>query len=269
MALITLTSDLGERDHYVASLKGTLHSLCPGVPVIDITHQVSHFNTLEAAFILRSAWPKFPPGTIHLIAVDPEGNPARVALAMEMSGHWFIASDSGVLSLLRDGGDSQCYSITEPTLALNPQGKAFPSQNLYAPVAAWIAKGGKPEEIGTPFVMRDLIWGEPSYSNDSLRGMIIHIDHFGNAITNIRRSEFMKLKGDRRFEIFIRNLKLRRIFSNYSDVIRGEAVALFGDNNHLEIAIREGSAAQLLGLKVHDMLTIEFSHDHADRQDGI
>lgn len=264
MALITLTSDLGEKDHYAASLKGTLYSLLPNANLIDITHQVGHFNLLEAAFILRSTYKKFPPGTIHLIAVDPEGNPSRQTIVMDYDGHFFIASNSGILSLISERGEVKCYAINEPSLMLNPLGKSFPAQNLYAPVAAWIAKGGDPAALGESFELRESLWGEPTYSDNSLRGMIIHIDHFGNALTNIRRDEFMKLKGERRFEIFIRNLKLRKIFSSYSDVVRGEALALFGDNQHLEIAIREGSAAQLLGLKVQDMLTIEFQNDNKD-----
>lgn len=265
MALITLTSDLGVRDPYAAALKGTLYALCPGVAIIDISHSVSHFNTLEAAYLLRSAWPRFPEGTIHIIAVDPEGNPARLTLAMKLQGQWFLAADSGVLSLIRGELPAEVYAITDPSLVLNSLSKSFPSQNLYAPVAAWIALGGDPAQAGEPFAMREMLWGEPSYSGDSLRGTIIHIDHFGNAVTNIRRAEFLQLKGDRRFEIFIRNLKLRKIYSSYADVARGEALALFGDNQLLEISIREGSAAQLLGLKVHDMLTIEFSDDHKDR----
>ena len=106
--------------------------------------------------------------------------------------------------------------------------------------------------------MLEYFWGEPTYSENSLRGIIVHIDHFGNAITNITKKEFLRLKGDRSFQIFIRSLRLQRIVSTYSDVSKGEALAIFGQSGHLEIAIREGSAEQLLGLSNQDMLTIEF-----------
>ncbi|RMG57818.1 MAG: hypothetical protein D6722_24340, partial [Bacteroidetes bacterium] len=107
--------------------------------------------------------------------------------------------------------------------------------------------------------LRELRWGEPSYSGNCLRGKIIHIDKFGNAITNIHREGFMALKQQRRFEIFIRNVRLRRIVNTYADVAKADALAIFGESAHLEIAMREASAAELLGLKVHDMITIEFS----------
>ena len=114
------------------------------------------------------------------------------------------------------------------------------------------------ESLGTSGEIKEYRWGEPSFTENSLRGVILHIDHFGNAITNVRKDPFMEIKGDKSFQIFIRNLRMQRIVGSYADVAKGEALALFSDNGHLEIAIREGSAAQLLGLKVQDMITIEF-----------
>lgn len=258
MAIITLTTDLGRRDHYAASLKGTLLSLCPAATLVDITHDIAPFNYLEAAFILKSAFHKFPEGTIHLIGVDPEGGARMNALVMAYRGHFFVAPDNGVLSLIREKEACDCFLIPAPEATGVPSGRAFHAQNRLAPVAAQLAEGAAVESLGTPHEIREYLWGEPSYTNNSLRGVIVHIDHFGNAITNITKDNFMETKGSRSFQVFIRNLRLQRIVSAYGDVSKGEALAIFSDNGHLEIALREGSAAQLLGLKVQDMLTIEF-----------
>lgn len=258
MAVITLTTDLGTRDHYAASLRGTLMMLQPGVVVIDITHEIAHFNLLEAAFVAKSACFKFPMGTIHLIAVDPEGGSRMGLVVMEQGGHYFVAPDNGVLSLVREGRDAATVMVNLERLPLPSVGKAFLAQNRLVPVAAALAAGESLESLGEPGEIKEYRWGEPSFTENSLRGVILHIDHFGNAITNIRKEPFMATKGDKSFQVFIRNLRMQRIVGSYGDVAKGEALALFSDNGHLEIAIREGSAAQLLGLKVQDMITIEF-----------
>lgn len=257
--IITLTTDLGRRDHYVASLKGTLLSLCRDANLIDVTHEISPFNTLQAAFVLKSSFHKFPEGTIHIVGVDPEGGRHNRMLVMHLRGHYFIAPDNGVMSLIREGHPCESIAVDEEKLALEGGGKAFLAQNRMAPIAALLVNGTPMEELGEPHTIREYLWGAPSYTNNALRGAIVHIDHFGNALTNITKENFLKVKGERAFNVFIRNLRLSRIVSSYGDVAKGEALAIFSDNDHLEIALREGSASQLLGLKVMDMLTVEFS----------
>lgn len=257
-SIITLTTDLGSRDHYAASLKGVLLSLAPGVQLVDVTHDISHFNILEAAFILKSCFSKFPPGSIHIIAVDPEGSARTDTVVMDFKGHRFVAPDNGVLSLIRMGESAECIKVDESIMPPLTQGRAFLALRRLAPSAALLATGGELEELGEMHTIKEFYWGEPSYTENSLRGMILHIDHFGNAITNITKDEFLRLKGDRSFQLFIRSLRLPRIVTSYGDVSKGEALAIFAESGHLEISIREGSASQLLGLKVHDMLTIEY-----------
>jgi len=258
MSIITLTTDLGYRDHYTASLKGTLYSLYGGATVVDISHGISPYNIMEAAFILKSSFHKFPPGSIHLIAVDAEGTARTETIVMFHQGHYFVGPDNGVMSLIK--GEEEVECILVDTQQLPPLGiaRAFLAQKRLAPIAVQLALQTPLSELGEDHLMRESLWGEPSYVGGSLRGIVLHIDHFGNAITNILRSTFMETKGDRSFQIFIRNLRLQRIVTGYGDVSKGDSLAIFSDNDHLEIAIREGSAAQLLGLKVQDMLTIEF-----------
>lgn len=232
--------------------------LYPEVAIVDVSHEISHFNLLEAAFVAKSACLKFPLGTVHIIGVDPEGGSRKPIMIMELEGHYFVAPDNGVLSLIKESADADSYVVNVDNMELSPNGRAFLAQNRLAPVATALAQGKKPADLGSPGEIKDYRWGEPSFTENSLRGVILHVDHFGNAITNIRKEPFMEVKGDKSFQIFIRNLRLQRIVGSYCDVSKGEALALFSDNGHLEIALREGSAAQLLGLKVQDMLTIEF-----------
>lgn len=258
MAVITLTTDLGTRDHYAASLKGTLMRLVPGVQIVDISHEIAHFNLLEAAFVAKSACPKFPEGSVHIIGVDPEGGSRIGVVVMEQDGQLYVATDNGVLSLIRRTEEVPCYLVDLEEMSLPPTGRAFLAQNRLAPIAASLANGSTVASLGTQAQIKEFRWGEPSYTENSLRGIIVHVDHFGNAITNIQKEPFMQIKGDRSFQVFIRNLRIQRIMGAYADAAKGDSLALFSDNGHLEIAIREGSAAKLLGLKVQDMITIEF-----------
>lgn len=258
MAIITLTTDLGSRDHYAASLKGTVLRLCPQVTLVDVSHDISPFNVMEAAFILKSAFHKFPEGTIHLVGVDPEGGKQIKTLVMWLKGHYFVGPDNGLMSLIQQGSDYECISVHPQEAENRVHGRAFLAQNRLAPVACALATGTAMGDLGEKHEIQNYHWGAPSYTENSLRGVIVHIDHFGNAITNILKENFLETKGDRTFQIFIRNLRVQRIVTTYGDVSKGEALAIFSDNGHLEIALREGSAGQLLGLKVQDMLTIEF-----------
>lgn len=258
MAIITLTTDLGTKDHYAASVKGAILGTCPQAQIIDITHDISLFNIMEAAFVVKSAFSGFPQGTIHIVSVDPQSSLDRQTLVMLFRGHYFVGPDNGVMSLIREQESCEVVAVEKEDLPGLTKGRSFRARNIHAPVAAWLANGGKMEDLGPRFAMRENLWGEPSIYDNSMRGVILHVDRFGNAITNIRKPEFLRVKAERSFQIFIRNVRLQRIVSTYSDVSKGEALAIFGEHGHLELAIREGSASQLLGIKEQDMLTIEF-----------
>ncbi len=258
MSIITLTSDLGSSSHYPAMVKGIIYKLYTPANILDVTHDLPNFDIMQAAYVVKRTFTAFPAGTIHLIAVDPEQSHDQVGVVMEFQDQRFIAPNNGLLSLITHGAPSTSYQIQHEGLVLKDYPKSFRAAREFAPTAAFLASGGAIEEIGEATELKDLHWGEPSYSNDCLRGKIIHIDKFGNAITNIQRDNFMSLKAERRFEIYIRNVRLRRIVRTYSDVSKADALAIFGEGDYLEIAMREASAADLLGLKLHDMITIEF-----------
>ncbi len=259
MPIITLTSDLGYSSHYAAVLKGVIASLYPDARLVDVTHNVSNFDIMEAAYLVKNTFPAFPAGTIHIVAVDPEQPAADGGIVVACRNQYFVGPNNGVLSLICHPAETQCVEIVNEGLIKAEFPRSFRAARMFAPAAAFLASGGTLSEVGPPVEMKELRWGEPSYSGNCLRGKIIHIDKFGNAITNIGKAGFLDLKNGRSFEIFIRNVRLKRIVNTYSDVSKADALAIFGESDHLEIAMREASAAELLGLKVHDMITIEFS----------
>ena len=259
MPLITLTSDFGDNSHYVAIVKGVIYSLISDVTLIDVTHNINAFDKLHAAYVVKNTMPAFPDGTIHLIAVDPEQNDLNTGIVVKCRNQYLVGANNGVMSLICGEIPYECVQISNEALFQSKYPNSFRAAQSFGPTAAFLASGGTMEEIGEPTELRILHWGEPSYSNNCLRGKIIHIDKFGNAITNIKRDGFMELKQERRFEIFIRNVRLKRIVNTYSDVSKADALAIFGESDNLEIAMREASASELLGLKVHDMITIEFN----------
>ncbi|MDX2283606.1 MAG: SAM-dependent chlorinase/fluorinase [Bacteroidia bacterium] len=258
MPIVTLTSDMGHDNHYAAVVKGILLSLRPGLTLVDVTHTVANYDLLQAAFIVQHAAPAFPAETIHLIAVDPDLSDGGQGVVMRYRDQWFVGPNNGILTLISNGEVREAIDIQREDLLIRSYPPSFRAARVFAPAAAFLAGGGAAAELGPQVALRDLRWGEPVSNGHSLRGKIIHIDKFGNAITNIRRDGFLHMKQGRRFEIIIRNVRLRRIVNAYSDVARADALALFGESNNLEIAMREASAAELLGLKVHDMITIEF-----------
>ncbi len=255
MPIITLTSDLGDNSHYPAIVKGIIFTMFPEAKVVDVTHNIPNFDVMQAAYVVRHTYPAYPRDSIHMIAVDPDQSRPIV---LRYQGKYFVGPDNGVLSLITNGSLAEAHLIENEGLLRKDYPTSFMAARMYAPTAAFLASGGTLEEIGPVAPLNVLRWGEPSYSHNCLRGKIIHIDKFGNAITNIEKENFLALKENRRFEIFIRNVRLKRIVNTYSDVSKADALAIFGESSHLEIAMREASAADLLGLKVHDMITIEF-----------
>ena len=258
MPIITLTSDLGNRSHYTAIVKGVIYAAFSDVKIVDITHEIPSFDIMEAAYMVKNTYKAFPKGSIHLIAVDPEYGDAKTGIVMFFDGHYFISPDNGVCSLICENAAHECILISA---ALNAYPRSFRAAGVLAPAAAAIAVGKSLSEIGHPHAMKELYWGAPSFSKNSLRGKIIHIDKFGNAITNIDKTTFLEAKKDSPFQIILRSLRIRRIVSTYSDVPKSDALAIFGQTGYLEIAMREASAADLFGLKVHDMITIEFEKE--------
>ena len=247
--IVTLTTDFGTRDPYVAQLKGVLLARCEGVRIHDLTHEIAPQDVLEGALFLAAAVPTFPPGAVHLAVVDPGVGTARRAIAANVSGQHVVCPDNGLLTLLaRRATIEETRSIEHASLRREPVSPTFHGRDLFAPAAAFLACGGALEELGPPVdAPVELPLPRPRTEGGRLSGEVLHIDRFGNAISNLARSDVETAAAGRVIHVEAggRQLPLARA---YGDVAEGEALALIGSAGLLEVAIRGGSAATALGL---------------------
>ena len=256
MPIVTLTTDFGLKDHFVASLKGALHATIEGVTICDISHLISPFDIQQAAFTLGHSWHRFPEGTIHLVGVGPAPSTRFNHVAFRMNGHYFIGANNGLFSLLSNERPDEiveiCPAGAEPT--------AFPALDVYVPFAAGIAAGLSLASIGTPIEsLAELIRPRHFPEDDVIKGNVVYIDSFGNLITDITEKEFERVGQNRPFAIELIGDEINTISRRYSDVDEGDKLALFNSEGILEIAINQGKANQLLNLRLNAVIRIVFN----------
>lgn len=273
MQVITLTTDMGLQDHYVAALKGTILSQTKSVQLVDISHVVPAFNVVYAAYLLKSCFEDFPPGTIHIVAVDSEplinfgsADAGSFPSVMAYKGHFFVANDNGFFALLLDHHKPDGFWRMDDVLS-NPRNFVFPAKHILAPAACRLANG----EAVTTFAseqkaMKRAMAMNAVVETNLIKGGVIHIDHYGNIITNVTRDLFERFGKDTPFTIFLRHKEyyIDQISNGYNEVVPGEKVAIFNSNNLLEIALNRGAdgqnggASSLLGIRLNDIIRIEF-----------
>jgi S-adenosylmethionine hydrolase len=255
MQIVTLPTDFGTKDYYAAYLKGRI--LSGGIPVtiVDVTHQIEAYNIVQAAYMLRNAYPAFPKGTIHLLSVNNFYDVNPRFLAVQHQGHYFIASDNGVFSLLFDGLPDEMYELNIDT-ALSVQ----QLNELFAAAVGQILQAKPIAEIGTLTSKRlERISIQPIIGKSYIRGTVNHIDAFGNVILNIDRSLFERVGQGRAFELYFKRFDpICCISDKYSDQSEGEILCLFNSSGLLEIAVNSGQAASLFSLSVDDTIQIDF-----------
>ena len=274
MSIITLTTDYGLKDHFVGALKGKILSEYPEATVIDISHDIDPFNTVEASYIIGASYASFPKGTVHLIGVDLEFNKENQHIVMQWNDHYFIAADNGILSMLSQ------KIVPQKIVAINIHDR-LPNDasdlDVFVKVACHIAKGGLLNIIGKEIKnIKQVIDLQAVAANvgNSLKGYVIYIDHFGNVVTNISKKQFLEVSKGRPYEIVMRTKNIKTILPNYSAIAssekyeiknyEGEKLAIFNEAGFLEIAIfrsnpsKVGSANSLLGLNYRDVINIKF-----------
>ena len=276
MAIITLTTDFGEKDHFAGAIKGAIYSELSDVKIVDISHSVSPFNIPEAAYIIFNAYSSFPKGTIHVIGIDSEMNEENKHIAIKLDDHYFICANNGIMSMI-------CQEIApQKIVEINIHDKiqtSFPVLDVFAKVASHIARGGTLEVIGkqinTIKPIKDLI----PFINDEknqIIGSVIYVDNYGNVITNIKQKLFDTVSKGRTYEVSARNYKFKTIHRKYSDIVNfeiaadrrndeGKGLVVFNSGGYLEIAVYKGnpdtvgSASTLMGLTLRDTITINFN----------
>ena len=257
MAIITLTTDLGDKDIYQAALKGSIFKLLPSVNIVDITNSVPAYNIQQAAFILKNSYYYFPDGTVHLIGIDTVYNDYTRYLAIKHKNHYFVGSDNGIFSLIFDSVPEE---IVEINIRQDLKFLHFPLADIFVKAACHLASGGKLTAIGIPVTgIEQKMNLQPVIEKSLIKGSVIYIDSFQNVITNITKEFFNTVQDGRHFTLsFKRNETISHLSWHYNEVPEGEKLCLFGISDHLEIAINKGNASGLLGLTLGDSIIIEF-----------
>ena len=248
--VIALLSDFGTRDHYAGTMKGVILGICPDVTLIDITHDVTAHDVLDGALQLAAACRYFPPHTIFLAVVDPGVGSARRGIAAESADYRFVAPDNGVLTLaLRDSPPKRVVELTERRYARPTVSRTFEGRDRFAPAAAWLAKGIQLTALGRPVAdYQRMEVPSPAVTDDAVRGVVLHVDRFGNVVTNIDRRTFEAAVRGRAVEVFVDGHRVDQIVANYAEIPPQRVCGLFGSTDHLELAANAASAAEQLGV---------------------
>jgi S-adenosylmethionine hydrolase len=243
MRIITLLTDFGLNDSYVAEVKGALLSAAPTAALVDVSHAISPGDVRAGAYLLGRVWHRFPPGTIHLAVVDPGVGTARAALALAAHGHFFVGPDNGLLTRVLREAEVQIVALPTPDSAA----PTFHGRDVFAPAAAALAAGAPLTQVGEPFtgMPERLVYTEPHYEGKSVVGQVVYVDRFGTLVTNLT-TELVPPYA----VVEIEGLEVGPLRRTFGDVPTGGLVAYLGSGGEIEIAVRDGSAARRLGMGV-------------------
>jgi S-adenosylmethionine hydrolase len=246
--ILTLTTDFGLSDHYVAAMKGVILKICPQAQIVDITHEITPFEISEGAYVIAQAWKCFPKKTVHVVVVDPGVGTARRPILMEAGGHYFLAPDNGVLSMIYGAEKHKIRLISNGRWFQQPVSRTFHGRDIFAPCAARIAGGAKPSECGKiiddylrPVFVKPMRSGRRTWN-----GQVLKIDRFGNVITNFHRDEFPDLER-RNFRMTVGPHEITVLVRNYAEAGPQELIVILGSSGFYEISVNQGSAARQIG----------------------
>jgi S-adenosylmethionine hydrolase len=254
--MITLTSDFGLKDPYVAEMKGIILTISPNATLIDITHDIEKFSIRMAAFTLASAAPYFPKGTVHLAVVDPGVGTQRRAILVQTKQGFFVGPDNGILILAaQNQGIEHIYQLTNPKFMLPQVSSTFHGRDIFAPAAAHLDRGVEPSEFGPE--ISDAVtprFASVKRENGCLIGEVLHVDDFGNVITNITQKDIVQPK-ILNVKLPVTSVKLAFV-KTYAQAKLNEPIALIGSHGFLEIALNQGSAAEKFEVKAGDRVQV-------------
>ncbi len=249
--VVTFTTDFGLSDPFVGIMHGVVLNIGPETAMVDISHEVASYDVLDGALTIAQAYRFFPPGTVHVVVVDPGVGGDRKPILVETDDYVFVAPDNGVLSLVesREPKFSVRHIMAERYF-LQPVSQTFHGRDIFAPVAGWLSKGVAPAEFGPeiPDYVRLRLPAVEHVGDDSLRGVVLKVDKFGNLITNIGERDAPALFAavPPAFRLLLAGQTITRMCRSYAEGGEGELVAIVGSSGYLEVAVRQASAAERL-----------------------
>jgi hypothetical protein len=262
--IITLTTDFGQGDFDVGVLSGVIWRIAPQARVIDLSHEIPRHAVLQAALLLERCTPYFPPGTIHVVVVDPGVGTERRGIAARLGEQWFVGPDNGLLTPMWRRAQAgklpvEIVHLTEPRFWLSPVSDIFHGRDVFAPVAAHLAAGVPLAEFG-PAIHDPILIAIPLPERTATgwRGTILHVDAFGNLSTNLERQH---IPSPNRVEIRLGEAHIRGLARTFGDGQPGELVALFDSSGKLSICVVNGNAAARLGVGIGDPLEVHLTDE--------
>jgi S-adenosylmethionine hydrolase len=249
--IITLTTDYGTSDHLVGVLKGVILRIVPNAGIIDINHHVVPFDVLDGALTIAAAYRYFPPRTVHVVVVDPGVGTERRPILVNADQQYFVAPDNGVLSLIYEREEVVLVRhITAEHYFLNPVSSTFHGRDVFAPVAAWLAKAFQTEAFGeeiTDYVRFKL--PRAKAAGGALKGVVLRVDSFGNLVTNFMAEDLPQaMSTDGKIRMQVGGKRVEKLAQTFAQGAAGEPVAVVGSSGFLEIAVNKGHAARALGV---------------------
>ncbi|MGB8542291.1 MAG: SAM-dependent chlorinase/fluorinase [Candidatus Acidiferrales bacterium] len=260
--IITLTTDYGTNDHLVGVLKGVILNINPDVNIVDITHSVLAHDVLDGALTISQAYKYFPSKTIHLVVVDPGVGTARRPILVAGDTHYFVAPDNGVLSAIYDKSESlYVWNITSEHYFRQPVSNTFHGRDIFAPVAAWLSKSWQTASFGeevTDFVRFAI--PKPKASGNTVKGIVLRTDNFGNLITNLTTEDVPALIApDAKFTIRLGNAAVTKMVPTFAQGTGTEPFAIIGSSGYIEICVNKGNAARTIGVGRGAEVTVELA----------
>lgn len=254
MRVVTLLTDFGTRDYFTGAMKGVILSVNPNVSIVDITHEIEPQQIKSAAFVLANSYKNFPPGTIHLAVVDPGVGSNRRAILLETAEYFFVAPDNGLLSFVfAEEKNFRVFELTNTKYFLPEVSRTFHGRDLFAPVAAHLSGGIEPIDFGPEiknFVRFEI--SPPRKNNDRIAAEIIHIDRFGNLVTNFKSADLPA-----RFTVKINDQIIEKHVRYYSEAEPGEILTINGSSGYMEIVAFMDSAQKFFNAKIGTAAEIE------------
>jgi S-adenosyl-L-methionine hydrolase (adenosine-forming) len=251
--IITLTTDFGLGDHFVGTIKGVILGIVPEAEIIDICHAVQAFDVLDGALAIAQAYSYFPPGTVHMVVVDPGVGTARRPIIASSERHYFVAPDNGVLSLIYAREERmQVRHVTSEHYFSQPVSNTFHARDIFAPIVAYLAKGVDSEKFGDPIedYVRFHAPKPKAVDAQTLRGVVLKVDRFGNLVTNFTPQDVPMLFQPEppSFRIIVGKREITEIKAAYALGAPNEVFGILGSMGYLEIATNRGAAAQIVGV---------------------
>ncbi|WP_205504324.1 SAM hydrolase/SAM-dependent halogenase family protein [Rufibacter psychrotolerans] len=258
MGILTFLSDFGTTDHYVAAVKAKILTINPAQTIVDISHHIEPYNIAHGYHVINAIYRDFPQGTVHLIGVDTHGTSSGKYQVARHHGHYFVCADNGLLSLLTDNEPEQLIDLPE-----QPD-TSSPARDIMVPAAVALAQGATMAELGELATgMVQLLNRQLRLNDHSIIGHVVHVDHYGNLITDITRDSVDAIGHGRRFSIHFNREVVNKISTRYNQTNEGDCVALFNRQNVLTIGINKGHASELLGMYFDSPVEIRFARDPA------